>query len=92
MKIKNQKLWGEYREKNKDPYGERCVDYAECWADLMEDEIDNKKTIANIAENKSNEADTDGITGFMYNMAKSILFQCWEYGDELQQYYKQKEK
>lgn len=64
-------------------YGERCFTYARDWADLMEAEISAGNSIAECAEKTSHMADTDGITGYMYGVACSILAQCWEHGEVL---------
>ena len=79
MKIKNgmENKYKEWFDKNNDPYGRRCFTYAECWAELLEsniiDNCDIQKVIVDNAEECSRKADTDGITGFMYGMAISIL-------------------
>ena len=38
------------------------------------------------ADRLSHEADIEGITGFMYGCAVSILAQCWKYGEELRKW------
>ena len=70
-------------DKNSNPYERRCFTYAECWAELMEDLITKDNLIRDIAKETSRIADTDGITGFMYGMAVSILSKCWIHGEEL---------
>ena len=78
----------DWKEKNsKDPYSAAVFIYAEKWADLMEKEISNKKRISEIAEKCSNDADEDGITGFMYGCAVSILSECWIHGEELRRWH-----
>lgn len=39
------------------------------------------------ADKLSYDADTEGITGFMYGCAVSILSQCWEYGQYLRKWH-----
>ena len=39
------------------------------------------KVIVDNADKLSYEADEEGITGFMYGCAVSILSQCWKYGE-----------
>lgn len=52
------------------------------------DEVgDACNAIVENAEKLSHEADTEGITGFMYGCAVSILAQCWEYGEELRKWH-----
>lgn len=83
MKIKNQAFWEKGLASNTDPYGRRCFTYAEDWANLMEARMANGERIADMAEATSHEADTDGITGFMYGVAVSILSKVWEHGEAL---------
>lgn len=85
----------EYRNwysKNSDPYGRASFTYAERWAELLENAIENStdepmKVIVDNADRLSNEADVEGITGFMYGCAVSILSQCWKYGEELRKWH-----
>lgn len=67
----------EWYDNNSDAYGHRCFTYAECWTELLENEIDKSedtiKVIIEKAKETSHIADTDGITGFMYGMAINIL-------------------
>lgn len=72
---------------NTDPYGRRCYTYAAQWASLMEKEIAAGKTVAAIAKETSHAADTDGVTGFMYGCAVSILAHRWEHGEDLRQWH-----
>lgn len=39
------------------------------------------------ADRLSLEADTEGITGFMYGASVGILSKCWEYGEELRKWH-----
>lgn len=64
--------------------------YAERWGSLMEQEMRNGATVAQVAERTSDQADTDGITGFMYGQAVRILSGYWEHGEELRQWHNQK--
>lgn len=43
--------------------------------------------IVDIADSTSHEADTEGITGFMYGCAVNALSQLWEYGEELRKWH-----
>ena len=91
VKGKEQEYKGWY-EKNSDPYGRACFTYAERWAGMMEEKIDESKeeamkVIIDNAEKLSYEADKEGITGFMYGMAVSILSQCWKYGECLRKWH-----
>jgi len=89
MKIKPEKQ-AEYDvgwNNNEDPYGRRCFTFAQGWADKMEERMAAGAKLEDVAEECSREEDTDGITGFMYSMAVSILAQCWEHGEELRRWH-----
>ena len=84
------KKW--YKKNSKDPYSLACFKYANIWAEMLENAIENStdepmKVIVDNADRLSHEADTEGITGFMYGMAVSILSQCWKYGEELRKWH-----
>ena len=57
--------------------------YAERWAEMLENKIESStedvmKVIVDNADKLSHEADTEGITGYMYGCAVSILFTVLE--------------
>ena len=79
--------YADWREKNADPYGRRCFTYAEEWADLMEARLAAGEPIEKTAKETANAADTDGITGFMYGMAVSILSKAWVHGEVLRRWH-----
>ncbi len=59
---------------------------------MMEEKIeassdDVMKVIVDNADKLSYEADEEGITGFMYGCAVSILSQCWKYGELLRKWH-----
>ena len=59
---------------------------------MMEEKIeassdDVMKVIVDNADKLSYEVDEEGITGFMYGCAVSILSQCWEYGEYLRKWH-----
>lgn len=83
MKIVNQEVWEDWIKNNEEDYGKAIVEYAERWADMMEKEMENGKELEDIAESCSNDADTEGITGFMYGAAVVVLTSCWEHGERL---------
>lgn len=90
MEISNEAVWQDYQEKNQDGYGGGIIAYAECWARLMQLEIAEGKTLEEVADATSHEADLDGITGFMYGAAVHTLSQCWTHGDELRKWHNKK--
>ena len=61
--------------------------YAEAWADLMEEKMKDGSIVADVAKQASHDADTQGITGFMYGAAVSILSGVWEYGEDLRKWH-----
>lgn len=92
MKVKADKATqhAESIRNNDDPYGRGILSYATRWADMMEAKVDAGASVADIAERTSNEADTDGITGFMYGAAVGFLKAFWEHGDELARWHNRK--
>lgn len=83
--------WHKGLANNQDGYGKAIYQYAEQWALLMQAAIDNtgniQKQIVEIAEKTSHTADTEGITGFMYGAAVSILSATWIHGEELRKWH-----
>jgi len=87
MKVKDQKAYDAWKDNNSDPYGKATVNYAIRWANLMEAKLAQGAALKDIAKATSHEADTEGITGFMYGCAVSILSQCWIHGEELRRWH-----
>jgi hypothetical protein len=89
MKIRDAEGWKKANDANppSEPYGHRVITYAEEWANFMEREMAAGKTLEACAEATSREADTDGITGFMYGAAVSTLAAVWEHGDQLRRWH-----
>ena len=83
----NPKLMKDYEDKNQDGYGGRCVSYAKEWARAMQAEMKQGKKLVHVAEYTSHEANYDGITGFMYGAAVSMLANCWEHGEQLRKWH-----
>ena len=83
MEFSDEDNWNIGRSKNKDGYGNAIFQYAESWAKLMQLEILNGKTVLEIQDVTSDEADFLGISGFQHGAALSVLRQCWKYGKEL---------
>ena len=53
----------------------------------MEAQLAAGKTLAECAKKTSHSADTEGITGFMYGVAVSVLAACWTHGEELRRWH-----
>jgi hypothetical protein len=85
MKIKQGKeeSYKKFIEINNDPYSLCVVRFMKHWAELMEQQIELGKNVADIARETEIQADTEGITGFMYGCAVNALIQFWEYGEQL---------
>lgn len=82
--------WKKTVDANKDGYGGRVIRYAEEWGRLMQTRIAKGETVAQCAEEASRLADDDGITGFMYGCAVSILSKVWRHGEELRRWHNTK--
>lgn len=97
MKLKQgqKAAYAKYVKANsKDGYSKAVVDYTERWAALMEAAIGTQTisnaiehTIRSVAKDTSHEADSEGITGFMYGCAVSALAQFWEHGEVLRRWH-----
>ncbi len=87
MKITNTIAWLEWMNNNTDEYGKAVVDYAKRWAELMEEKMEEGAKLEEIAQDTSRDADTEGITGFMYGAAVVILASCWEHGEQLRRWH-----
>ena len=88
----HEKEYKDWYDKNSDGYSRACFTFAERWAELLKKKIEESddetmKVIVGNARELSDEADTDGITGFMYGCAVSILSQCWKYGEYLRRWH-----
>lgn len=88
FQISNQDLWeSAVKSNSNDPYSYACVKYAADWAHLMEQRLRLGAALPDIAKETSHEADTGGITGFMYGAAVHMLASCWAFGKELQRWH-----
>lgn len=87
MRIRNHEAWTKWVAANSDPYGKAVIEYAERWANLMEERMGNDVSLlSSVAEEASHDADT-GITGFMYGAAVRVLAECWEHGEVLRRWH-----
>ncbi len=87
MTLRDEEGWKKTVETNTDGYGSGVIRFAERWARLMESRISNGDTVEGCAKEASHLADNEGITGFMYGCAVSILSQVWEYGEQLRRWH-----
>lgn len=87
MEFKDKAGWERGLSNNTDPYGSGVYRFAESWANLMEKRLVDGKTVADVAQQASHDADTEGITGFMYGCAVNVLSQAWKHGEELRRWH-----
>ncbi|HEU4345753.1 MAG TPA: hypothetical protein VFU31_29745 [Candidatus Binatia bacterium] len=85
--VANQPDWDEAVKVNTDDYGSCGIRYAARWANYMEREMASGHALEDIAKRTSDEADKEGITGFMYGCAVSILSQVWKHGEALRRWH-----
>ena len=85
-----EEAYAKYRELNtKDSYSAGVVHFTERWADLMEKALAESRELfvgekyKTLASTLSHEANTEGITGFMYGCAVNALANFWIHGEEL---------
>jgi len=83
MTLRDAEGWKKSCDANRDGYGGAVITYAERWARMMESRMAKGERIADIAEECSHLADEEGITGFMYGCAVSILAAVWIHGEAL---------
>jgi hypothetical protein len=88
LSLKDPDGWKECVNNNSDPYGGACVRFAENWGRLMQARLEQGAKIGDIADECCSIADgPEGITGFMYGAAVSILSHVWEHGEELRHWH-----
>lgn len=89
MTLKDADGWKKANDANPpdEPYGHRVMTYAEDWANFMERDMAKGEALEACADRTSREADTDGITGFMYGCAVSTLAAVWVHGDQLRRWH-----
>ena len=86
MKIKEgmEETWEKVVEINRSAYSKATVRYCLRWANMMEDEIKaGNELTKDIIRKTSDQADDEGVTGFMVSWALGALKQFWHYGDML---------
>lgn len=85
--IIDQDAWEEGLSNNQDGYGRAIFRFASRWAADMEEKMLAGAKLADIANQSSIDADEEGITGFMYGAAVSILAKVWKHGEELRRWH-----
>lgn len=82
-----ERIWNKGVEKNQDPYGKAIYRFASEWATRMERAISEGGLIDDLAQDTCRESDDEGITGFMYGAAVSVLSQVWVHGESLRRWH-----
>lgn len=90
--VKETEIWETCKRVNsKDAYSKAVIRYTIIWTQYMEYLIQKYgMKISEIWDRCSNLADVDGVTGFMYGAAASIISRVWQYGEEFRKYYNSK--
>lgn len=86
MKFRNEEarqLWQSWIDANTEGYGLAAITFTQRWAEGMEERLMSGSPLSEIADEESDKADTEGITGFQYGLAVQALSQTWLYGEEL---------
>ncbi len=81
------KVWDLNVAKRPDAYNKCIVKFAIDWAELMESRMEGGSEVKDVAEAASVAADTEGITGFMYGSAVTILSMYWIHGEMLRKWH-----
>lgn len=84
--LKDAAGWQKSVDVNQDSYGASGLRYAARWANLMELKMSEGKVLSDIAKSTSHEADLEGISGFQYGCAVSLLSQVWIHGEKLKEW------
>lgn len=87
FKCKDEAGWAKALANNTDPYGRGVLTFAAAWAHAMEARMAAGAKLEDIAQATSREADSEGITGFMYGAAVSLLAAAWEHGEALRRWH-----
>lgn len=87
MQVKDEAAYKKYVNDNLGPYGSGVIRFEQRWMELMEQRLERGETIDQCAESTANEADSEGITGFMYGCAVSSLAHHWVHGEALRRWH-----
>lgn len=88
LSLRDKEGWLKTVEANTDPYGACAVRFAENWGRLMQARIEKGERLEDVADECCSVANgPEGITGFMYGCAVSVLSQVWEHGETLRRWH-----
>lgn len=85
--------WRKSYDANRDPYGDAVLRFASEWATRAEQHIPKGLTLGDVVDfgemlkETSSAADDEGITGFMYGAAVSVLAGVWVHGETLRRWH-----
>ena len=100
MKLKDEKKWNIWVEKNTDPYGGACVKVAKRVMELLDKDPTPLRfgyhpdihTAHGLICKADDETKAGGITGFMASCVAQMVFECHERGEEFKNSYNGKEE
>lgn len=87
MTLRDTDGWQKWVAANADAYGSGMLGFAERWARLMEAQMAHGETLDACAQTSSREADSEGITGYMYGVAVRVLAEVWIHGEPLRRWH-----
>lgn len=87
MQVKDELKWQSILAANQSEYGKDIMEYAKRWTELMESKIAAGEQLSDIARQTSLEANTTGISAFMYAAAVCTLSAVWVHGETLRQWH-----
>lgn len=90
MKLSNEAFWQEIARNNTDSYGRAVLQFAQTWAELMEQRMEAQETVESCFKPTADAANAMfGVTGAMVWQATQVLAECWAYGQQLKAAYEQ---
>ncbi len=85
--LRDEEGWKKAVAANVDSYGGGIISFAERWARLMEGRMANGEVLEVCAAETASLADNEGVTGFMYGCAVSILAKVWVHSEQLRRWH-----
>ena len=90
LQVTDRKAWDDWHANNRDGYGDAIFRTADNWGRAMQKHLNEHEAISQKqAEQLLRDVDDEGITGFMFSAAKSMLQQLWIHGDLLTKVYEE---
>lgn len=85
MKVVNEHRWGNFLRCF--PEDDKVIAYAQCWAEIMELEIEKGESVSAIAKKTSLETPSDDDINACFAHVIFILSTFWTHGKELKMWY-----